>query len=222
MRGAVRDMREKHLTSEEMIKYLDASDLSEEYMLWMEETAGHILTCAVCQGKLNRALAVESVCDEEGLAAGLGLMEHEEEIRKNILVAHLLRMQEQARIAELIRHIQGGFVERFLFSVANMQRSAGAVRGEGAQCGRQVTLERSEDKLLLKIPGGMGKESPAGTEGICNKKLRRSLTVVLRMEDGEPIVAEAHWDEECGQYVAVVDGVEPEGKLEIYVDACGI
>lgn len=217
MRGAVRGMRDKHWTSEEIIKYMDASDLSEEYMLWLEDASEHILTCGICQEKLNRAMTIESVCDEEGLAAGFSLMEHEEEIRKNILIAHLSRMQEQARIAELIRHIQNGYVERFLFSLANLQSNAGAVRGEKPQCGQRVMLEKSENKLLLKISGEMGKESKAGTEEIGNQERQRSLMVVLRIEDGEPIVKEALWDEACGQYIAVVDDCESGEELEVYI-----
>lgn len=210
-------MRDKHLTSEEIMKYMDASDISEGYMLWLEEMAEHILTCAVCQEKLARAMAAESVCDEAGLAAGLALMEHEEEIRRNILIAHLSRMQEQTRIAELIRHIQGGLVERFTFFIENLQRSAGAVRGEKPQRGQRVTLERAENKLLLRISGEMGKESPTGTAETYKQEPQRRLMVILRIEDREPIVEEALWDEECGQYVAVVDGCEPGEKLEIYV-----
>ncbi len=210
-------MRDKHLTSREIMKYMDASDISEEYMLWMEEASGHILACGVCQEKLNRAMTAEGVCDEEGLAAGLGLMEHEEEIRKDILLVHLSRMQEQIRIAELIRQMQNSYVERYMFSMANRKRSASAARGEQPQCGQQVTLERLDDKLLLKIPGKMGKRSLEGTEETGNRKWQRGLMVVLRIEDKEPIVEEAFWDEECGQYVAVVDGCEPGEELELYV-----
>ena len=195
-------MREQHLTVEELIKYMDASDVSEEYLLWFEEVSEHMLTCGDCQAKLDRAVTVESICEKEGLAAGLSLMEHEEEIRRNILIVHLLRMQEQARMAELIRQIQNGFAERFTFAVANLQRSAGAARGEDAQSGRQVTLERSEDGLLLRIPDGRGEER---------------LTVILRIEDGEPIIKEALWDEECGQYTALMDDVCVGGEIEIYV-----
>lgn len=204
----MRDMRDKHLTSEEIIKYMDVSDMSEDYLLWMEETAEHILTCDVCQEKLNRAMTAESICDEEGLAAGLKLMEYEEEIRKNILITHLNRMQEQTRIAELINHIRSGYVERFTFSMADLRKSAGVVRGADSQHGQQVTLEKSENKLLLRIPGEMGKES--------------RLMVVLCMEDEEPIVKEALWDEACGQYAAELDVCEPGEKLEIYIDVCGI
>lgn len=204
----MRDMRDKHLTSEEIIKYMDASDMSEDYLLWMEETAEHILTCDVCQEKLNRAMTAESICDEEGLAAGLKLMEYEEEIRKNILITHLNRMQEQTRIAELINHIRSGYVERFTFSMADLPKSAGVVRGTEPQYGQQVTLEKSENKLLLRIPGEMGKES--------------RLMVILCMEDEEPIVKEAFRDEACGQYVAELDVCEPGETLEIYIDVCGI
>lgn len=215
----MRDMRDKHLTSEEIIKYMDASDLSEDYLLWMEETAEHILTCDVCQEKLNRAMTAESICDEEGLAAGLKLMEYEEEIRKNILITHLYRMREQTRIAELIKHIQSGYVERFTFSMTDLRRSAGVVRGTDQQCGQQVTLEKLENKLLLRIPGEMGKENRIKTAGANNEELQYRLMVILHIEGEEPIVKEAFWDEACGQYVAEMDGCGRGEKLEIYVDS---
>ena len=126
-------------------------------------------------------------------------------------------MQEQARIAELIRHIQNGYVERFTFFIENLQKSVGVARGVEPQCGQQVTLEGLEDKLLFKIPGKMGKEGKVGTEKICGKERQHRLTVVLRIEDGEPIVKEALWDEECRQYVAIADGAEVGDKLEIYI-----
>ncbi|MCM1261547.1 MAG: hypothetical protein NC313_02410 [Butyrivibrio sp.] len=194
-------MRDKHLTAEEIIKYMDASDMSEDYLLWMEEVAEHMEICDVCQKRLHRAMTVESVCEEEGLAEGLKLMEHEEEIRKNILIAHLSRMQEQERIAKLIRHIRDGYVERFAFSTSELRRSAGAVRGAEPQYGQRVTLEKSEDKLFLKIPGRSGSK----------------LTVILQMEDEELIIKEALWDEACGQYVAVVDGFIRGEKVEVYL-----
>lgn len=224
----MKDMRDKHLTAEEIMKYMDTSDLSEDYLLWMEEAAEHIRTCDGCQERLHRAMNAESVCDEEGLAAGLKLMEYEEEIRKNILIAHLSRMREQERIAELIRHIRDGYVERFSFLMANLRRSAGVVRGAEPQQGQQelrqdsqqdlrqgqqVTLEKLEDKLLLKIPGRPGRENRAGTAEVCGK-----LTVILHMEDEGPIIKEALWDEACGQYVAVVDECVKGEKLEIYID----
>ncbi|MCM1047160.1 MAG: hypothetical protein NC433_01885 [Clostridiales bacterium] len=229
-------MRDKHLTAEEIIKYMDATDMSEDYLLWLEEATEHIQICDVCQNRLHRAMTVDSLCEEEGLSAGLKLMEHEEEIRRNILIAHLSRMQEQERIAkqeritELLKNIRNGYVERFVFSAAALKRSAGAVRGADSQHGQQVTLEKSEDKLLLKIPGRQGREKRSGNEkqsgnencperencsgtvGICDR-----LTVILQMEDEEPIIKEAFWDETCGQYVAVVDGFIRGDKLEVYL-----
>ncbi|MCM1044216.1 MAG: hypothetical protein NC417_01790 [Candidatus Gastranaerophilales bacterium] len=206
------DMRDKHLTAKEIMKYIDASDLSEDYLLWMEEAAEHIQACDVCQERLHRAMIAESVCEEEGLAAGLKLLEYEEAIRKNILIAHLSRMREQEKMAELIGQIRDGYIERFAFSMADLRRSAGAVRGAAPQCGQQVTLEKSEDKLLLRISGEMGKENRTGTAEVCSK-----ITVILRMEDGEPIVKEALWDETSGQYVAVVDGDVRGEMLEVYL-----
>lgn len=225
-------MRDKHLTAEEIMKYMDASDLSEEYLLWMEETTEHLQACGVCQERLHRAMTAESVCEEEGLAAGLELMEHEEEIRRNILIAQLSRMREQERIAELITRIRDGYVERFMFSAPILSGRAAAVRGADAggvmddnAAGKQnvtleqrVTLERSEDKLLLKIPGRSGNENQAGRENCSGTaKICDKLMVIFQMEDGEPIIKEALWDEACGQYVAELDTAVIKKLFEIWI-----
>ena len=73
-------MRDSHLTAEEIIKYMDTSDLSEEYMLWMEDVSDHLLTCYSCHQRLCQALLTESVCEEGGLEIGLRLLAREEKI----------------------------------------------------------------------------------------------------------------------------------------------
>lgn len=72
--------RNDHLTVEEITQYLDTSDLSEEYLLRMEEISEHLLSCDQCQRSLRKALSVESIFEEGGLSAGLRLLEKEEKI----------------------------------------------------------------------------------------------------------------------------------------------
>ena len=73
-------MREKHLSAEEIMKYMDTSDLSEEYLLWMEKTSEHLMTCHSCYQKMRQAMLVESICEEGGLEIGLRLLAREEKI----------------------------------------------------------------------------------------------------------------------------------------------
>lgn len=47
---------------------------------------------------------------------------------------------------------------------------------------------------------------------VCSK-----LIAILQMEDEEPIIKEALWDEACGQYVAAVDDCGTEKQLEIWI-----
>ena len=89
---------------------------------------------------------------------------------------------------------------------------------------QRVTLERSEDKLLIKIPGRLGKEDRSGSKNQagkenCSGTAERcsKLTVILQIEDEEPIIKEALWDEACGQYVAVVNDCGTERQLEIWI-----
>lgn len=73
-------MRESHLTAEEIIKYMDTSDLSEEYLIWMEEVSEHLLTCYSCHQRMRQTMLAESVCEEGELEAGLRLLAKEEKI----------------------------------------------------------------------------------------------------------------------------------------------
>lgn len=217
-------MRKKHLTTEEMIKYLDTSNLSEDYLLWMEEVTEHIMGCSQCRESLHKAMAVDSICDEEGLTAGLKLLEKEEEIRKDILVASLRRLQEQEKMAELIRRIQNGHAERFAFSTLTPRVRAGAVRGaddvramdtdttEGMKemTGKhKVILEQYEDKLIIKISGRMGMDSNTGKE--------EKVPVLVCVEGEEPKVGEAVWNAACEQFVAELNTALMKKQLEIWI-----
>lgn len=217
-------MRKKHLTAEEMIKYMDTSNLSEDYLLWLEEVAEHVMGCSQCQERLHKAMAVDSICDEEGLAAGLKLLEKEEEIRRDILVASLRSLQEQEKVAELIRCIQNGRAERFVFSALTSLGRAGAVRGADAVSTmeadsgegikktpekQKVILEQYEDKLLVKISGVMGKDR--------NTLKEEKTPVLVCLEGDEPKVEEAVWDEACGQFVTELDNSVMNKQFEIWI-----
>lgn len=203
-------MRKKHLTAEEMIKYMDTSNMSEEYLLWMEEITEHVMECSQCQERLHRAMTVDSICDEEGLAAGLNLLKKEEEIRRDILAASLGRLQEQEKVAEIIRCIQNGQAQRFVFSSLTPPRWAGAARGADAVRDVQnVILEQYEDKLLVKISGRMGSDSNTVEGG--------RTPVVVCVEGEKPSVEEAVWNEACGQFVMELDASVVEKRLEIWM-----
>lgn len=217
-------MRKKHLTTEEMTKFMDSSNLSEDYLLWMEEAAEHVMGCSQCQERLHRAMTVDSICDEEGLAAGLKLLEKEEEIRRELLVASLKRLQEQEKVEEFIRGIQNGRAERFVFSMMTPPRRTGAVRGADAVSTidadigqgmkktpekQTVILEQYEDKLLVKISGAMGKDG--------NTVKEEKTPVLVCVEGEEPKVEKAVWDEACGQFVAELDTSVVKKQFEIWM-----
>ncbi len=52
----------------------------DDFLDGMEEITEHVMECSQCQERLHKAMNVDSICDEEGLAEGLKLLKYEEEI----------------------------------------------------------------------------------------------------------------------------------------------
>ena len=75
-----------HLTLDEIKKYIDDTEESEEYLLWMETVSEHIDGCELCEKRIQKALITEAVLREEHMGDLLKLAQQEEEIRKNILI----------------------------------------------------------------------------------------------------------------------------------------
>ncbi len=196
-------MVQTHLTAEDMEKYLDTSDLSEEYLLWMESVSEHLSGCTKCQEALNRAMETDSICDEKELGDALELASHEEEIRRSILLCKLQQMQEQERVADVIRLLKENAVTSYVLQTGDLQRKAGVARGEkNPTVSKGVEFSCENDKLIVKVS---------------DKNSSQQVTVLLEQKNVEPVVREALWDEAAGLWMASFEVVNSDLEFEIYI-----
>lgn len=159
-------MRADHLTVEEIIKYIDTSDLSEEYLLWMEEVSEHLLTCDECQRRLRRALIVDSICEDGGLEEGLRLLAEEEKIREKIgrETAEKRKLENKTKDTKKDSRLKKGFRQKkdsrlkddHLLRVPAYEMD----EGEGAACAQIINIPQRKVEIydfhiedLLRRPG---------------------------------------------------------------------
>ena len=153
-------MNERHLTRNDLQKYMDTSDLSEAYLLWMEQVTEHLLECPKCQAALQKLMLIDSICEEESFAEALELATQEEAVRRDLLIAKLQQMQEQARMAEVIQKLSEQAVSPIMLQMSDLQRRAGVVRGDAEQHrmqlpkGAEVTAQ--DGKVIADRTGRAG------------------------------------------------------------------
>ena len=69
---------------EEIKKYINKNDLTEEYLLWLEKATQHLDDCAICRKRVQEAILIEEMCEENNIADVLKFAAQEEDIRKSI------------------------------------------------------------------------------------------------------------------------------------------
>lgn len=84
-------MNEKHLSSLDYEKYLDGNDISEEYLMWLEPIADHLMQCDCCKQILNKVMQIEHIYDN-GVLNISSVKAKEVTIRKILLVETLKQM----------------------------------------------------------------------------------------------------------------------------------
>lgn len=203
-----------HLSTEDFKKYMDTSDMSEEYLLWMEDVSEHLETCEVCQKNLEKVIMLENSLKEESFAALLKMAEHESDIRRSIVASKLQMMYQEDStrniagtiVAEAIRQLQMNAVKSYMLQMSSMAGYAGVARGEGdslsltKEDGVEILVENSE--LLVK------------TDSVDNQK---KFTAVLDRKEKIPLVCEASWEEESKQWVAKFNMDELMEQFEVYI-----
>ena len=151
-----------HLTTDDLIKYMDTTDISEEYLLWFEGITEHIESCEACRQLLEKAIRLEGTLQEENFGQLFKMAEHEAEIRRSIVACKLQMMysQDSTRdaagtiVAEAIRQLQINAVKSYMLQMSSMAGRAGVARGEGdsislaKEDGVEILVEDSE--LLVK------------------------------------------------------------------------
>ena len=196
----------KHLTIEDIDKYMDTSDLSDSYLLWMEEISSHLMECEECQQRLQKAVIVDQFCEEENLKNVIKLAEQEAEIKRNILICKLIKKYQESKIGNTIQENRiPGVVQKKIEDVV-MQLQGKMVQPFVVQpLAAPLTVTRNEDKeggLLIKADG---LEVVQKNTVVCIKKLNTdcSYTVVLDREKEDPVMMDAVWKEEYGWVVEI-------------------
>ena len=203
-------MKDIHLTAEDFQKYMDTSDLSETYLVWVEKINAHLYQCDKCQQVLQKLQLLDSICQEENFGAVLALAAQEEDVRRGLLICKLQQMQEQARMAEVIRMLQSNAVVPITLQASALQRSTGVSRGK----------ENAEESQALGC-GDTKRIETFWKEGILTVKVaepeeKQSVSVVVDREAREPIVCEAKWNALHKQWIAEI-ALDSEAQIEVYI-----
>lgn len=204
-----------HFTIEDIEKYMDTSDFSEEYLLWMEEVTEHLDKCEKCQKMIDKAIAIESVCREENLSSLLKLAEQEEEIRRSIVICKLVQMYQQdatrnavnESMADVIRQMQMNEIRSYVLQVAHIPRYAGVSRGED----EGGYSKKTEDGVEITIKDGVLQVKKSDSDK------QRKFTAVLDCHEGNPMVCEALWNEESQQWIAQFNLDDVLEQYEVYI-----
>ena len=80
-----------HLSVEDIARITDTSDLSSEYLTWYEGVEAHIADCALCREQIRRKILCDDISDGRLLKDGILMLEKEEEIRRNMVIAKLMQ-----------------------------------------------------------------------------------------------------------------------------------
>lgn len=203
-----------HLTTQDLIKYMELSDTSEEYLLWEERITEHLEECEACRELIHEAIMIESTLTEESFGELLKLAGHEDEIRRSMVANKLRMMYEQGYtkdavssiVAEAISRLQMNAVRSYMLQISAMAGRVSVARGEeerlslNKEDGIEIILENSE--LVVK------------TDGLDKKQ---KFTAVIDHKEKSPMICEAAWEEEAKQWVAKFNMDELMEQFELYI-----
>ena len=200
-----------HLTWEEIEKYIDTSELSEEYLLWIETVSEHLDACEICQKRIQKAVAIEAALEEENFGQMLELAQQEEEIRRNILICKLYQMsQDDSTKAELkqtmiqiMQKMQQQVVQAYILQAVAMQQRAGVSRGEEYFVKREDGLEISYTDSRLQV--------------CFTKDSSKSYSVVLNKDGKAPQIVGAVWSDVKDCFVAEFEIEDTLTEFEVYI-----
>ena len=200
---------ETHLTLEEIKKYIDDPNMSEEYLLWLESVSEHIEECETCQKRIHKAIVTDALLEEDSMKEMFRLVNQEEDIRRNIVICKLYQMAQDAGIQEerknnlmnLMQNMQTQMAKAYMVQAAMLQKRAGVSRGEERFAKEDLEIRYRENCLQV----------------CCKKEPGKEFSAVLNQEGKEPQIAKALWEdtEEC--FVAEFEIEDNQTNFEIYI-----
>lgn len=118
-----------HLSVEDIDRITDTSNLSSEYLTWYEGVEAHLADCALCREQIRRKILCDDLSDGRTLQTGILMLEKEEEIRRNMVIAKLM---QQSVVNQAI--INAMSKQRYVQTTLAARRANHAVyRGETVQ-----------------------------------------------------------------------------------------
>lgn len=199
-----------HLTWQEIEKYLDTSDFTDEYLLWMENVSEHIDECEICQKRIHKAMITEHLLEEDNIKRMFELASQEEEIRKNIVICKLFQMAQNRNeldnrkhdLINIIQNMQTQMTKAYVIQTAMLQRQAGVSRGNENSIAKEDLEIRYENHCLQVSQ----KNEP-----------EKKFSVVLNQDGKEPQIAQALWKDSKECYVAEFEWDNNQTNFEIYL-----
>jgi len=197
-------MRDEHLTYEELERYIDDTELSQEYLLWSETMTEHLDMCAVCRKRLDKLFLLSELSREENIERSIRLVGREAQMRTRVVALRLEIMAENQRMLEVAQRLQAGAVLAMSVSKEDVLKKQSVARGNEIGEEKQITVCYKDGAVCVSVALSEGKD----------------VTVVLASVDGKeaPIMQKAVWQEEQKAAVAEFKVEQLEEKYEIYID----
>ena len=198
-------MEKGHLTYEELERYIDDTDLSEEYLCFSEPLTAHLDACELCSKRLEKMLCLSQLLEEEQFLPAMKLVKKEEQIRRSILALRLEMMAEEQRILEVAMRLKMGFLLKVSVARTDFVKNQSVYRCGGVTEQKPVTVHYENGKACVSVE--------------CDKAAE--VTVVLtpvKEKAAEIMVAGAKWDERNHLSIAEFAIEDLEDNYEIYVD----
>jgi len=200
-----RDM--KHLSFEDMERYLAEDDSTEEYLCWLEPVMEHLAVCGECAVKVSRLMLFSEILDEEAFA--FSLVGKEQEVRRKYVAAKL----ELMAMSHLARRLRQGEVLQYMLQAEQLKRAKTVMRGDkegkDSAAKRDMVTSYVDGKLIVEVQ--------------CEEQSDVTVILSFTETEKEPVIAKALWLPEkkmaVAEFVITEVGDEQTANLyEIYVN----
>lgn len=195
----------QHLSYEDIERFLDDTDLSDEYLIWLDEIMEHLDGCKFCQEKIEHARNISVICAEENTGAVTELLQREPILYNQLAAQRLEQIYQQTRIRQAAERLKEGLLIQMMILKSDLLCQKSAVRGTEEEICSEVQVRYDKDRILVVVP--------------CQR--RTDVVVILVRNDNgmmESKATEAVWSEtECGM-IAEFAEVQPAEAYEIYID----
>ena len=190
-----------HLSMDEIDRITDTSDLSPEYLDWYESVEEHLADCARCREQIRRRVLCDDLSDGTILKTGIKLLEKEEEIRRDMVIAKLIQQGTLDQIfADAMRE------QRYVrLPLAPGRKGLAVYRGETGQ----------EDMICIWYDNALkiifGEEQFRGIDLENAKVILTDKSMKAGAEVNKPV------PDENGHFTACFESIEETDDLLVYV-----